>query len=249
MDRLHVGLDRLLGIKRRAVAAAFHESDARHHRVAMQRVERVFHRLLDQAMDDEAVLVRVDVGFAAAGNDEVQAVRRDRAVEELMRRARGAAARLEIGIAQRAHHLLLEFRRLAVRRDRHAGRKAPRAVGQRLGCRAGERRRDARTHRAGDQCAAPDQRAAVDETIAGNLRRRIAARIPPLAHDSSLDRHVRSCSFGNGTGPRPLPLYAAKSFLLLSGSGTCGGCAISRYGATARVFRSAPPLRRRDTRP
>ena len=36
MDRLHVGLDRVLVEERRAVAAAFDEADARHHRIARQ---------------------------------------------------------------------------------------------------------------------------------------------------------------------------------------------------------------------
>jgi hypothetical protein len=109
--RLDAGLDRFLRIERRAVAAAFQESGTRHHRIAMQGIEGVDHRLLDQPMDQEAMLVRVDVGFAAAGNHEMQAVWRNRAVEELVRRACRAIARLHVGVAQGAHHLLFEFRR------------------------------------------------------------------------------------------------------------------------------------------
>jgi hypothetical protein len=68
----------------------------------MQRVERVDHRLLDEPVDHKAMLVRVDIGFAAACNHEMQAIRRDRTVEEMVRRSRCAAARLELGIAQSA---------------------------------------------------------------------------------------------------------------------------------------------------
>jgi len=42
-----------------------------------------------------ATLVRIDVRKAAARNDKMQAVRRDDAVEQMMRRARHPAARLE----------------------------------------------------------------------------------------------------------------------------------------------------------
>ena len=40
MNRLHVGVHRLLRDQRRAVAAAFDERHARHHRIAAERVER-----------------------------------------------------------------------------------------------------------------------------------------------------------------------------------------------------------------
>ena len=109
MQRLYVGLDGLLGIKRCAVAATFHEGNARHHRIAMERIKRVGHGLLHQPMDHETMLLRIDLRFAAACNHEMQAVRRDRAVEEMVRRARGAAAWFELRIAQRAHDFLLEF--------------------------------------------------------------------------------------------------------------------------------------------
>ena len=66
MDRLHVGLHRILVEQRRAVAAAFDEVDARHHRIAREGIEREDQRLLHQAMDHQAVLVRVDVGKPGA---------------------------------------------------------------------------------------------------------------------------------------------------------------------------------------
>ena len=123
------------------------------------------------------MLVRVDLGLAAARDHEMQAVRRDRAVEQMMRRARRAAARLELGIAERAHHLLLELRRLAIGRDGHAGREAPGAVRQRLG--RGADQRGARTSRGGARKndAAPEQRAAIDQAVAGDGSQRGQASI------------------------------------------------------------------------
>jgi hypothetical protein len=52
----------------------------------VQRFEREHHRLLDAAMDQQLVLVRVDVREAAAGDDEVQAVGCDAPVEHVVRR-------------------------------------------------------------------------------------------------------------------------------------------------------------------
>ena len=46
-----------------------------------------------------------------------------------------------------------------------------------------ERGADARAHRSCDQHAAPKQRAAIDETIGGNFRQRIAVTIFANAHD------------------------------------------------------------------
>src|SRR5258708_13281595 len=84
-------------------------------------------------MDAQAMLVRIDMGLAAARDHEVQAVGRDRAVEQMVWGARCAAARLELGVAQGAHDLLLELRGLSVGRDRHTGPEAPGAGLQRLG--------------------------------------------------------------------------------------------------------------------
>jgi hypothetical protein len=60
----------------------------------MQRFDRKDRRLLHAAVDQKLVLVRIDVREAAAGDDEMQAVRRDGAVEQMVRRARRASARL-----------------------------------------------------------------------------------------------------------------------------------------------------------
>ena len=99
MQRLHVGRNRLLGVERRTVTTAFHERDARYHRVAMQIIERIDHRLLHQSVDHQAMLVGVDFGFAATSNHEMQAIRCDRAVEEMVWRPRRAAAGFELRIA------------------------------------------------------------------------------------------------------------------------------------------------------
>ena len=50
-------------------------------------------------------------GSAGVVDREVQAVRRDRAVEQMVRRARVRVAEFVVRIAQRAHHVLLEPRR------------------------------------------------------------------------------------------------------------------------------------------
>src|SRR6516225_12151910 len=104
----------------------------------MQSIDRVDHRLAHQPMDQEPMLVRVDVGFSATSNYKMQAIRRDRAVEKMVWRARPAGAGLELGVAEGAHHLLLEFRGLTIRRDGYPGREAPRTICQRFSAGAGE---------------------------------------------------------------------------------------------------------------
>jgi hypothetical protein len=47
-----------------AVAGAFDEGDARLHRVAHQRVQRVDQRALDEAVDQQPVRLGIDVGNA-----------------------------------------------------------------------------------------------------------------------------------------------------------------------------------------
>jgi hypothetical protein len=60
-------------------------------------------------MNHETMLLGIDLRFAAACDHEMQAVRRDRAVEQMVRRARSTATWFELRIAQRAHDFLLEF--------------------------------------------------------------------------------------------------------------------------------------------
>ena len=55
----------------------------------MECIERESQGLLHQPVDHEPMLLRIDVGYAVAGNHEVQAVGRDRAVEQMVRRAGG----------------------------------------------------------------------------------------------------------------------------------------------------------------
>ena len=57
------------------VAGAFDEGDARLHRIAREVVEGEHQRPLHEAVDDEAVGVRIDVGNAAVGALIVQAAR------------------------------------------------------------------------------------------------------------------------------------------------------------------------------
>ena len=137
VDRLHVGLNWVLGEQRRAVASAFDKADARHHRIAREGIERKDQGLLNETMDHQAVLVGVDVGKPTAGDHEVQAVRRDGAVEQMVRRACLTVARLVFGIGEGPHDVLLVFRRSLVWRNGSADLEAPRIDCQRLGTRAG----------------------------------------------------------------------------------------------------------------
>ena len=122
------------------------------------------------------MLVRVDIRDAGVIDREVQRRRRDGAVDQMVRRARVRVARLVIGIAQRAHDVLLEPRRLLPRRGRAAHGLAPRVVLERLGGGAGPRRADAGCGGAGKQDALPEQGAAVEQPVAGNGRQRIRRR-------------------------------------------------------------------------
>ena len=88
-------------------------------------------------MDDELVLGRIDVRDAAMIDGEMQAVRRDRAVEQMVRRARMRIAEFAVGIAQRAHHVLLESRRRLQRRQGRRRSPGSMGVGERLGGGAG----------------------------------------------------------------------------------------------------------------
>jgi len=150
VQRLRGDLQRRVGEHRRRVAAALDEMHARHHRVTRERVDCVDQRLLDEAMDDQLVLRRVDVGQARVTDREEQAVRRHRALQQVVRRARVRVAEFVVGIAAGAHHVFLEPRRHLVGRNHRAHFQAPRVVLQRrLGGGTGERdtaRHGARHH-------------------------------------------------------------------------------------------------------
>jgi hypothetical protein len=114
-------------VQRRTVAAAFDEVDARYHRIARKRLKRENQRLLHQAVDYQPVFIRVDVGKPGARHDEMQTVRCDRAIEQMVRRARLAGARLVVGIGERAHDVLFVLGRPIIGRD--SGRRRCAAVG------------------------------------------------------------------------------------------------------------------------
>src|SRR5437764_11973750 len=100
------------------------------------------------------MLVRVDVGKSGARDYEMQAVPRDRASEQMVRRARIAGARLVLRIGQRACdllHLVLRWR--VVGRDGGAVLETPWIDRKRFGRRASERGRDARAHGPGNKNA------------------------------------------------------------------------------------------------
>ncbi len=83
-----------------------------------------------------------------------------------MRRARVGCAHLVLRIAQGAHDVLLEGGWRLQGRGHGAQFQAPRRVLQRLGGRA--MRRNPGSHRAGQRKAAAQQRAAVEQAVAGD---------------------------------------------------------------------------------
>src|SRR5258708_28537416 len=93
MDRLDAERGWFLLIKQGAVAGALDECDAGLHRVAHQRVERIDERTLDETVDQQPVRLRIDVWNAVVMTFEMKSVRRNRAVEQVMRRAPSAPAR------------------------------------------------------------------------------------------------------------------------------------------------------------
>ena len=109
----------------------------------------------------------IDIRQPGMRDGEEQAVGRDGALQQMVRRARMRVAELVVGIAARADHILLEPRRHLIRRHDRAHFQAPRIVLERLGRRAGER--GAGGHRAGNNGAAAQQRTAIEQAVAGDL--------------------------------------------------------------------------------
>src|SRR5262245_40460512 len=150
---------------------------------------------------------------------EEQAVGRDRALQQVVRRARMRVAELVVGIAARADDVLLEARRHLVGWHDRAHFQAPRIVLQRLGGGAGERGADPRSHGACKNSAAPKQCAAIKETVAGNGFHRRSSAVTTLAHVSlpggqafSSCPSSRVSSVGSGEGARshmPMLLLSA----------------------------------------
>ena len=151
MDCLDVRLHRVLGEQLRTVAAAFDEIDPRDHRIARKRFEIEDQGLLHQAMDHQAVLGRIDIRKAGSRHHEVQSIRGDRAIEQVVRSAGLLSARLAVRISERAHDLVLVLRRHAIGWDFFSGPHAPRIDRQRLGGSAGERTAGAGCSRARKQ--------------------------------------------------------------------------------------------------
>lgn len=125
MDAAGGELRGLWGIETAAVAGALEEADVRDERVARERVEIEQQRPVDEAVDQEAMAVRRDVGHAAVMALVVQGARRDDALEMLERRARGTGARRARHGADRAHNVGLVLRAGAVGAHAAPGRLHP----------------------------------------------------------------------------------------------------------------------------
>jgi hypothetical protein len=74
-------------VEKLAVAGALEEVDPRNHRIPQERVHGEEQRTLHDAVDEEPMRVRVDVGHAAVVPLEVQPAGRDHPLERLQRRA------------------------------------------------------------------------------------------------------------------------------------------------------------------
>ena len=167
MQRLHVRLHGLWRKQRGAVAAAFDETGAGRHRIAQQRIVGEHQRPFDQTVNCELMHVRIDFRNAAMNDREEHAVRRDRAIEQVVRRSRLRGARFEIRIGERSHHILGELRGKLIGRNRITGLEAPRRIRQWLG--GGPCRHAACANDARDGEPAAEQRPAIEQAIAGDL--------------------------------------------------------------------------------
>ena len=166
-----------------AVARALEELDARHERIAQQRVDGEQQRPLHEAVDQQPVLRGIDVGHAVVMALEVQAVRRDDALEALERRARGAGAGRARRGADRALHVRLVFRAAAVGAHAGAGSLRP-GRDLRRPAAAGPARISVRPP---PRSAAPprEKQTPVQQAVAGHLLQRIACF--PRLHDEGED--------------------------------------------------------------
>src|SRR5262245_10370261 len=132
------------------------------------------------------------------GDGEEQAVGRDRALQQLVRRARMRIAEFVVGITARADHILLEPRWHLIRRYDRAHFQAPGVVLERLGGRAGDRGAGAGSHGAGEHDAAAEKRAAIEQTVAGNLFEWLRCAVAALAkaHESLPGGWAAGCRSG-----------------------------------------------------
>ena len=108
VQSLNAGLNRLVGKHRRAVAAAFDEGHTRDHRITRKGIQREHQGLFDEAVDDQTMFVRIDIGIAGMRNHKMQRIRRKCPVEQMVRSARMLSSRLGLGVAERTHHLVFK---------------------------------------------------------------------------------------------------------------------------------------------
>ncbi len=106
------------------IGGAFQEMDAVDARQALDVLEREDQRLVDQAVQHQPVIVRIDLGDAAMMALEAQAVGRDDAVELVQRREGDRGLRRRGQPRHRAaDHVLLVFRRACHRAARRRRRR------------------------------------------------------------------------------------------------------------------------------
>src|SRR4051812_35918174 len=100
----------------------------------------------------------------------MQAVGRDRTVEQVVRGAGVACARIIVGIGERAYDLVLVLGRHAIGGNFLSGPLAPGIDWQNLGSGGAERASGAGCRSTSKQDAASKKRTAVEQPVAGNIR-------------------------------------------------------------------------------
>ena len=109
-----------------AVARALEELDARHERIARERVHAEDQRPLDETVDQHLMLIGIDIGYAVVMALEVQRARRDDAFEASSGVREPPVPVVPGCRADGSLHAGLVRRALAVRAQRHARRLHPR---------------------------------------------------------------------------------------------------------------------------
>ena len=182
MQSLNAKLHRRLLVERAAVAATLDKGNARHHRIAGQCLDVEDQRTANQSVDEQAMRGRIDVGNAVMRSLEMQAVRRDHALQRVQRRARHTGAGRSRNRGDGSHDLAFELRRLAIGRERRAHLAHPwRNLQLRRMRRTDDASAGCRGHAGTKQCAAIQQPVAggIGKIIVRQARSAVAHSFPP----------------------------------------------------------------------
>src|SRR5205085_3888 len=131
----------------------FDEADARCLRISREGFERKHQRPFHQTVNDQLVLVRINIRDTAMTNREMQSVRRDYALKQLMWRACPRVAWEVVRIVDGSHHSLFKPGRHLIRRHDVADLETPCRIGKRFGRRTRSKRRGGDAHCTGNRSA------------------------------------------------------------------------------------------------